>query len=58
MAWGIAIQVDLIAPEVDYVAPRRLREDGLSEEIFRPKKLEGEPETLEGRCFACALKRR
>jgi len=58
MAWGIAIQVDLIAPEVDYVAPRRLREDGLSQEIFRPKKIEGEPETLEERCLACALKRR
>jgi hypothetical protein len=54
LAWGIAIQVDLLAPEVDYVAPQERREDGLPLGIFIPKE-DGSPKTLEERCMACAL---
>jgi len=58
LAFGIAIQVDLIAPEVDYAPPKELREDGLSQEVFKGREIPGEPKTLEERCFACAIRRR
>lgn len=56
LAWGIAIQVDLIAPEAEYVAPAERREDGLPEGIFVPQG-DGVVMTLAERCMACALKR-
>lgn len=54
MAWGVAIQVDLIAPEASYVAPVALREDGLALDVFNPKE-DGSPKTIQERCFLCAL---
>lgn len=54
-AFGIAIQVDLIAPLSVAEERREKREDGLSINVFMPKKLEGEPQTLEERCLVHAL---
>lgn len=57
IAWGIAIQVDLIAPFSAYVEPVKRREDGLPIDLFTPlqaRPKEG-PKTLEERCLACAI---
>lgn len=56
MAFGIAIQVDLIAP-MNYFEAKEVRDENLfSIKHFPAKKLEGEPITIEERCLACALK--
>jgi hypothetical protein len=59
IAWGIAIQVDHIAPLGTFVASTTKREDGLPVDMFLPfsKVVEGEPKTVEERCFATAAKK-
>jgi len=60
MAFGIALQVDIIAPEMVVGEKGEVREDGVPVETFDLGKLreEGEPETLEEKCLAQALKKR
>jgi len=55
IAWGIAIQVDLQAPHSDFVPSKKKREDGLAWDVMQPHVLpvEGDPVTIEERCFAC-----
>ena len=54
IAWGIAIQVDLMAPTYDYIEKVERREDGLPPSIFDAKSIPilGDPVTIEERCFA------
>ena len=40
MAFGIALQVNQIAPYESYTEPERLRDDGLPETLFQPEKAE------------------
>lgn len=59
IAWGIAVQVDLIAPSFDFVEDVKRREDGLPYDVFNPKAypIEGEPKTIEERCFVTAQRK-
>lgn len=55
LAFGIALQVDLIAPDEAFEEKERLREDGLSESLFvlEDLKIEDEgPISIEERCLA------
>ena len=54
MAFGIAIQVDLISPEDKYEEKIDRREDGLPVSVIKPVKVE-EPKSLEERCFECVM---
>ncbi len=58
MAFGIAIQVDLIAPTYDYKEDVERREDGLPAGVFDPKScpLIDDPVSIEDRCFASAMR--
>jgi hypothetical protein len=60
LAFGITIQVDLLAPEDVWEKKKETREDGLPTNIFELESLrtEGEPETLEERCMASLLTKR
>lgn len=55
LAFGIAIQVDLIAPEVEPTLKQARREDGLPIQVFKPHK--EKVLSLEERCFQTALKK-
>lgn len=58
MCFGICLQVDEIAPWVSKAYPKRARigAEGIRAAMFaEPKKIEGEPETLEEKCLACAI---
>ncbi len=59
IAWGIAIQVDAMAPLGDYVEKVEKREDGISFSIHNPfaYPIEGEPKTVEERCMATVMKK-
>lgn len=56
IAWGIAIQVDVLAPSYEYEEDVEKREDGLPVSVFDPKSvpISDEPKTIEERCFATA----
>ncbi len=58
IAFGIAIQVDLIAPPDSYVVPKTYREDGLSTDLFIPQPSEGEELTLDERCMESLMEKR
>ena len=60
LAFGIAIQVDLLAPEDKWEKKKETREDGLPTNIFELETLatKGEPTTLEERCLASLLAKR
>jgi hypothetical protein len=57
IAFGVAIQVDILCPKEEYKTPAQLREDGLPHTIFKLEELkrEGEPVTLEERCMASLI---
>ncbi len=59
ISWGIAIQVDLVAPLGEYVEAKAKREDGLAYDVLMPGAfpIKDEPITIEERCLATALKK-
>lgn len=59
IAWGICIQVDLLAPEYDYVEDVAKREDGLPYDVFNPKAIPipDDPITIEERCLATVMRK-
>jgi hypothetical protein len=60
IAFGIAIQVDILAPGDEYQEEVPRREDGLPETVFTLKGLEveGDPVTIEERCYASLMDRK
>ncbi len=58
IAFGIAIQVDLIAPPDPYLTPKTYREDGLSTDLFIPQPTLGGEPNLEERCMESLLTKR
>jgi len=59
IAWGIAIQVDLIAPLMDFIEDIKTREDGLPYDVFNPKAIPipNDPVTIEERCLATVMRK-
>jgi len=56
IAFGIALQVDLLSPTMEIAKERKLLATGVSEEVFDLEKLKiSEPLNLEERCLVSAL---
>ena len=60
IAFAIAIQVDILAPGEEYQEKKKLREDGLPENIFHLEehRIEDEATSLEERCYVSLLSKR
>jgi len=57
IAFGIAIQVDILCPKTEFLTPQSYREDGLSSSLFKldELKVDGDPTTIEEKCMASVL---
>ena len=57
IAFGVAIQVDILCPKAEYKKAELMREDGLSQSLFKldEMKRDGDPVTLDERCMASLL---